>query len=109
MLHFMNVAPPDWRFQFLGSEHSVQHLNSSPSIQMYERIGKLDLTVIPSNYSVTTQEDLSIMLTDLHFVDHVLPPGAEHLLMFQSDSIICANNNKTLDDWLGYAYVGAPW
>ncbi|RAL59654.1 hypothetical protein DID88_000287 [Monilinia fructigena] len=34
---------------------------------------------------------------------------AEHLLVFQPDSILCTKAPTTLNDFLQYDYVGAPW
>ncbi|KAL8898554.1 MAG: hypothetical protein Q9192_002023 [Flavoplaca navasiana] len=35
-------------------------------------------------------------------------PPYEHLLLFQSDSILCANSPRMLEDFLEYDFVGAP-
>lgn len=53
---------------------------------------------------------ISQTLTDLSFYKDFMAP-AEWLLVFQSDSIICAASEYSLDRWVeeGYAYVGAPW
>lgn len=33
----------------------------------------------------------------------------EWVLLFQTDSILCANSQESLNDWLHYDWVGAPW
>lgn len=33
---------------------------------------------------------------------------AEHILIFQSDSMLCANAARSVDDYLEYDFVGAP-
>lgn len=108
MLHFMSVIPPDWRFRFMGSLESVADLNSSLAIRNQVEIGKLDLTYIPSNMSTAGQEMISRFLTNRWLYEQVLQP-AEWLLVFQTDSILCANSNRSLNDWLDYDWVGAPW
>jgi len=108
MLHFMSVVPPDWRFRFMGSVESVEHLNKSVAIQEQVRAGKLDLTYIPANMTTGSQEEISRFLTTLWLYEVVLQP-AEWLLIFQTDSILCANSQKNLNDYLEYHWIGAPW
>lgn len=108
MLHFISVVPPDWRFRFMGSPESVTHLNKSVAIREQVAMGKLDLTYIPANMSTAGQEYISRFLTNLWMYETVLQP-AEWLLVFQTDSILCANSRLTLDDFLEYDWVGAPW
>lgn len=104
----MSVVPPDWRFNFMGSEESVAFVNTSRTIQERVTAGKLDLTYIPSNMSTGSQEDISTFLTTLWLYEHVLAP-AEWLLVFQTDSMLCANSRQSLNNWLDYDWVGAPW
>lgn len=108
MLHFMSVVPPDWRFRFMGSIESVASINASYAIREQVRIGKLDLTYIPANMSTAGQEMISRFLTNLWLYEQVLQP-AEWLLVFQTDSILCANSKQSLNNWLDYDWVGAPW
>ncbi|KUI64988.1 hypothetical protein VM1G_00682 [Cytospora mali] len=108
MLHFMSVVPPDWRFRFMGSVESVEYINKSVAIREQAKIGKLDLTYIPSNMSVSSQEEISRFLTNQWMYETVLAP-AEWLLIFQTDSIMCANSQRNLNDFLDYDWIGAPW
>lgn len=87
MLHMISVIPQDWKAQFMGSDESLAHINSSKAIQYQVSIGKLDLTHIPSNMSVAGQEQISSFLTTLWVYDTLLKP-AEHLLVFQTDSTL---------------------
>ncbi|ORY70003.1 uncharacterized protein BCR38DRAFT_384612 [Pseudomassariella vexata] len=108
MLHFMSVVPPDWRFRFMGSTESVNFINQSMAIREQVAAGKLDLTYIPSNMSTAGQEMISRFLTTLWLYETVLQP-AEWLLVFQTDSILCANSQQTLNNYLEYDWIGAPW
>ncbi|KAF7907256.1 uncharacterized protein EAF01_004843 [Botrytis porri] len=108
MLHFMSVVPPDWRFRFMGSLESVALMNSSRAIRQHVKSGKLDLTYIPANMSTGSQEEISRFLTNLWLYETVLQP-AEWLLVFQTDSMLCANSRQSLNNWLDYDWVGAPW
>jgi len=108
LLHFAAVIPTDWRVNFMGSDASVAHVNNSIAVQNQVNIGKMDLTYIPTNMSVAGQEQISTFLTNLWVYDTLLAP-AEWLLVFQSDSMLCANSEQSLNDWLDYDWVGAPW
>ena len=108
MLHFMAVVPPDWRFRFMGSAESVAHISTSRAIRDAVTMGKLDLTLIPSNMTTGSQEEISQFLTTLWLYETVLQP-AEWLLVFQTDSMLCANSRKSLNNYLEYDWVGAPW
>ncbi len=108
MLHFISVVPPDWRFRFMGSDESVKQINQSMAIREQVAAGKLDITYIPSNMTTGSQEEISRFLTTLWLYDTVLQP-AEWLLIFQTDSILCANSKKNINDYLEYDWVGAPW
>lgn len=108
ILHFISVVPPDWRFRFMGSVESVRYLNVSMAIRSQVASGKLDLTYVPSNMSTNSQEAISRFMTNLWLYETLLAP-AEHLLVFQTDSILCANSKQNLNDYLEYDWVGAPW
>jgi hypothetical protein len=108
IMHFMSVVPNDWRFQFMGSNESVAFVNQSRAIRDAVDKGKLDLTYIPDNMTTGSQEEISRFLTTLWLYETVLQP-AEWLLVFQTDSMLCANSRQTLNSWLQYDWVGAPW
>lgn len=111
LLHMISVVPPDWRFLFLGSNESIAHINASLPVQNHERNGKLDIRLLPDNITVNGQEPTSQTFTNLWFYEEVIGGnrGVENLLVFQSDSILCANSELSLNDWLEYDWVGAPW
>ncbi|KAK0738369.1 hypothetical protein B0T18DRAFT_245491 [Schizothecium vesticola] len=107
ILHMMAVVPPDWRFLFIGTEESVAQVGRAYSTQYQQVIGKLDLMVLPEPWKIDTKELVWRTLTDSRFYDEFLP-GVEWLLKYESDSIMCANSEKSLNDWLDWSWVGAP-
>lgn len=92
----------------MGSDASISFLRSSPVLSRLESTEKLTCLPLPSNYSVSDRETVSQMFTDPHLYRHILAP-AEHLLVFQPDGIFCANAPKTLNDFLDWDWIGAPW
>ncbi|ENH75978.1 hypothetical protein FOC1_g10000961 [Fusarium oxysporum f. sp. cubense race 1] len=96
ILHMIGVVPPDWRFIFIGSQKSV----------FQQGLGKIDLMQLPQPWKIRSKEDRSRLLTDTRFYDEFLP-GVEWLLMFSSDSILCANSELSMNDWLDWTWAGA--
>ena len=105
ILHMISVVPPDWRFLFIGSPESVVVIERAYMIQRHQTNGKIDLAVLPSPWTVRQKEDVSRLLTDIRFYDEFLP-GAEWVFKYESDSILCANSERGLDDWLNWTWAG---
>jgi hypothetical protein len=122
LLHMMQVVPPDWRFVFMGSTATAQLVRDNYAASMYEAMGKLHVRSLEEGgwsagwgrpgwdeRGVMSMDEMSNrLLTNLTFFDRELA-GTEWLLVFHSDAILCANAEKSLDEWLGWDYVGAPW
>ncbi|KAL5320436.1 hypothetical protein ACEPPN_011240 [Leptodophora sp. 'Broadleaf-Isolate-01'] len=106
--HMMTIIPPEWTFKFMGSPVALAFMRASPTIARFEASGKLQFLDIPSNYSLSNRETISQMFTDPHLYRDILAP-AEHLLVWQPDSIFCANAPTTLNDFLQWDWIGAPW
>ncbi|KAF5587307.1 uncharacterized protein FSUBG_11847 [Fusarium subglutinans] len=106
ILHMIGVVPPDWRFIFVGSKKSVWTVGRAFGIQVQQGLGKIEMMQLPQPWKIRSREDRSRLLTDTRFYDEFLP-GVEWLLMFSSDSILCANSELSLNDWLDYTWAGA--
>ncbi|KAL7950897.1 hypothetical protein V8C42DRAFT_359685 [Trichoderma barbatum] len=106
ILHMMAVVPPDWRFLFIGSNESIIGISQSNSIKHQQVIGKLDLVELPLPWSIASREDVFRLLTDSRFYDEFLP-GVEWVFKYEHDSILCANSETSLDDWLEWDWTGA--
>ena len=91
--------------------HSTEnaHILETPAIQHHLNSGKISTSLIPQNaIKLTSKErDLSALLTSKTMWDPF--PDVENILFFQLDSIICSNSNRTVDDFLHYDWIGAPW
>lgn len=103
----ISVVPPDWRFVFIGTNKSVISVSRSFATQYQEANGKLDMVVMPKPWRVESKEDVYRVLTDMRFYDEILP-GVEWILKFESDSILCANSDESLNNWLDFDWAGAP-
>ena len=107
ILHMISVVPPDWRFLFIGSEESVVSVERAYATKYQQVIGKLDLMVLPPPWKIASKEHVYRTLTDLRFYDEFLP-GVEWILKYESDSIMCANSETSLNEWLQWTFVAAP-
>lgn len=92
---------------FIGTNKSVISVSRSFATQYQEANGKLDLVVLPKPWKIDSKEDVYRLLTDVRFYDEFLP-GVEWMLKFESDSIMCARSDDSVNDWLHYSWAGAP-
>ncbi|QYS98284.1 DUF5672 domain-containing protein [Trichoderma simmonsii] len=106
ILHMMAVVPPDWRFLFIGSNESIIGVSQAYSIKHQQVIGKLDLVELPLPWNISSKENVFRLLTDSRFYDEFLP-GVEWILKYEHDSILCANSEISVDDWLDWDWTGA--
>ncbi|KAI1180297.1 hypothetical protein F4777DRAFT_598211 [Nemania sp. FL0916] len=107
ILHMAAVVPADWRFVFVGTAQSVASVGRSYATRHQQAAGKLDLLVLPAPWEIDSREKVHRLLTNVRFYDEFLP-GVEWLLKYEHDSILCANAEKSLDDWLEWDWAGAP-
>lgn len=114
LLHMTQVVPPEWRFLFVATDEIIESVNTSSPVRRMVNTGKLrlqDINRFSTGWGRTLpdiNEIYSRILTNLTFYDEQLPQ-VENLLVFKSSSIICANSNKTVNDFIDYDWVGAPW
>ncbi|CAM1505254.1 Fc.00g108910.m01.CDS01 [Cosmosporella sp. VM-42] len=104
-LHMISVVPPDWLFLFIGSPESVAMVERAYMIQRHRMSGKIDLEVLSYPWTVRQKEDIFRLLTDIRFYDELLP-GVEWIFKYESDSILCANSERGLDEWLDWSWAG---
>jgi hypothetical protein len=108
--HFIATVPPAWIVKMVGTPESFSVVEKARSLQQHIASRKLELQYLPSYWPMNSSETVSQTLTNLTFYADFLAP-AEWLLMFQTDSIICAASEQSIDDWVAknYSWVGAPW
>jgi len=104
---FLNVVPQDWPFVIWCSKENYDSLRLSTFLNKDLSSGRLNLTILPDFVDVHNAEYLSRFLTKPWFYEQY-HPSAEWMLFFQSDAALCAQSEQSVDDWLGYEWVGAP-
>lgn len=105
LLHMMAVIPFEWRFIYMGSKESIARLDKSLPIKHYQKSKKLVMMEVPAEFDASTNEGMHRMLTHMRFYEKIVDP-AEWFLLFRSDTILCAQSNQTVNDWLEYDWVG---
>lgn len=103
LLHFSIVLGPDWPI-FLFTSQSIVSLSAPLKRLIDER--HITVRFLPPSVNFNNRLDVSGFLTDAWMWEQLVP--AEHVLVFQSDSILCSNSPLKVDDFLQYDFVGAP-
>ena len=102
---FMSIVPPEWPFVVWCSQDNHESLVTSTALRAHIESGKLNITLLPEELTLETSEDLSRFLTRRWFWDQFT---AEYALFFQADSVLCSASDHSVNDWLGYDWVGTP-
>lgn len=110
ILHFSLVLGPDWPVHLFTHQSTIDFYTSSDTLsapfQRSLKSGQIRLVALPETAHFDSAEHVSIFLASKWFWDQLQP--AEHVLLFQSDSIICANSQRRVEDFFKYGFVGAP-
>ncbi|KAL8728020.1 MAG: hypothetical protein Q9166_005691 [cf. Caloplaca sp. 2 TL-2023] len=106
ILHFSSVLGPEWPIKVLHTAENRDLFSISPAFQRQTSSGHITLQQLPSNVTLTDHVAVGRFFTQ-PWLWHQLAPY-KHLLLFQTDSILCANSPRTVEDFLEYDFVGAP-
>jgi Protein of unknown function (DUF5672) len=104
MMHFSSVLGPSWPIVLFTS--STATLSTSAPFQRAVSESRILIKRFPPDIKLKTSHSVSSFLTKPYFWEQLAP--AKHVLLFQADSIICANSPVKVDDFLEYDFVGAP-
>ena len=106
ILHFAAVLGPEWPIVVFTSSETINHFTSAAAFQRYTDQGRFFLKALPPTTSFNDRESVSTFLTKPWLWEQLAP--TQNILLFQADSILCANAPKTVEDFLEYDFVGAP-
>lgn len=107
IVHFLAVLPTEWPVVVWCSPINMPVLQVTPSLSRHIESGRLNLTLLPDTIDIHDRTYLSRFLTSPWFWQQF--GLAEWMLFFQSDSIICSRSQQSIEDWVGFDWVGAPW
>ncbi|KAH7389034.1 hypothetical protein BKA64DRAFT_679640 [Cadophora sp. MPI-SDFR-AT-0126] len=113
ILHYHSVLGPDWPIVFYTSqETSDLHFSPETAVNqsaIWQRaVGNraIDVRILPADVDLTQRDAVNLFLSRRWLWEQMAP--AQHVLLFQADSMICGNSYRRIEDWLKYDYVGAP-
>lgn len=105
MLHFANVLGPAWgMILFTIQDRWVEPL--SPAFQRLLANGRIGVRFLPTGTDLTSSAAVSQFLTSVWVWEQL--QAAHRILLFQSDSILCAKSEARVEDYFEYDLVGAP-
>lgn len=110
ILHFASVLGPEWPILFFTRQSTLKTLavygqGSQPFRRMVAS-GQVKLVELPSWASLFHYLGISGFLASPWFWAQF--GSAEHMLLFQADSILCANSGRRVEDFFEFDLVGAP-
>ncbi|KAJ3151303.1 hypothetical protein HDU89_002142 [Geranomyces variabilis] len=108
LLHYMATLPDDWPFMLMHSAEVTPVIQRSAAIKRYIKSKKLTLYLLPAEIKLQNSGDVSHFLTRKTTWLR-LPEATEHIFFFQLDAMICSNSDQTVDDFLRFDWIGAPW
>lgn len=111
ILHFHGVLGPDWPIVFFTTQEVIQkHLGPSHSAIWQRAVTSGAVVVIPipesKGFDLTDRVGVNLFLVDSWVWENLAP--AKHVLLFQSDSMICANSPHKIEDFFHWDFIGPP-
>jgi hypothetical protein len=106
ILHFASVLGPTWPIKIFTTPATIANLSTSAAFERKIADQSISFVHLPETETFKEHSSVSAFFSKPWFWEQLAP--AERVLMFQSDSIICANSRRTVDDFLEYDFIGAP-
>ncbi|KAL8735241.1 MAG: hypothetical protein Q9181_002895 [Wetmoreana brouardii] len=106
ILAFSSVLGQGWPIRIFHGPQNVRLLETSIPMKRMIESGHVTLQRLPENFEFTDLESHSAFLTTPSFWKQLAP--AEHVLMLHTDSILCANSRRKVEDFLDFDFVAAP-
>ena len=106
ILHFSSVLGPSWPILIYTSAESVGLFAASAALTRYLHSGQIQVRILPQTVLFTNSDSVNAFMTKKWLWESLEP--AENILLFQSDSMLCANAARSVDDYFEYDFVGAP-
>ncbi|KAK4231215.1 hypothetical protein QBC38DRAFT_467170 [Podospora fimiseda] len=106
LMHFSAVLGPHWNLTLYTSAESwTEHPKSAPFLRLLAS-GQLSVRYLPDDVHFTNSASVSKFLAEPWLWEDLA--DSHRILMFQLDSIICANSDFSVDDFLKWDFIGAP-
>src|SRR5207244_4220455 len=80
--------------------------STSHALMRYVKAGRIVVRSLADGVYFPSWDSVSEFLTEKWMWENLAP--AEHILIFQGDSIICANSVRSVEDFFEWDLIGAP-
>ncbi|KAN0102641.1 hypothetical protein V8E51_010954 [Hyaloscypha variabilis] len=108
ILHFHAVLGPEWPVIFYTSPETRTQTESPQGSAIWHRAvkaGRIQVRTIPAEFNLSSRNGVNLYLSRPWLWEQLAP--AQHVLIFQADSILCANAHKTVDDFFEWDWIAA--
>ncbi|PQE07194.1 hypothetical protein CJF31_00004862 [Rutstroemia sp. NJR-2017a BVV2] len=106
ILHFSAVLGPTWPVIIYTPAENFGSFSTSAALLRHQRSGRIIVRPLAEGVYFWNWNSVSAFLTTRWLWDDLAP--AEHILMFQSDSMLCANAARSVEEFFEYDFIGAP-
>ncbi|KAI8589010.1 hypothetical protein BDZ88DRAFT_420005 [Geranomyces variabilis] len=106
ILHFSGVLGPNWPIHVFKGPDNTALFHSSAAVRRLMASGGIVLHDLPTGTAIKTHDDVTALFTSKWLYQSLAP--AQHVLFFQTDSILCANSEHRVEDFLKFPLIGAP-
>ncbi|PQE05039.1 hypothetical protein CJF30_00004838 [Rutstroemia sp. NJR-2017a BBW] len=106
ILHFSAVLGPTWPIIIYTPAENFGSFSTSAALLRHQRSGRITIRPLAEGVYFWDWNSVSAFLTTRWLWDDLAP--AEHILMFQSDSMLCANAARSVEEFFEYDFIGAP-
>ncbi|CAG8980980.1 hypothetical protein HYALB_00011089 [Hymenoscyphus albidus] len=105
-LHFSSVLGPEWPIHIFTSAETQHLFTDSEPFQREVAVGRFIVRLLPEEEKLSSRASVSAFFTKPWLWEQLAP--AEHILLFQADSILCSKAPLKVEGFLEYDFVGAP-
>jgi hypothetical protein len=106
ILHFSAVLGPDWPVVIYTSAENFGSFSTSKALARHQKSGRIVIRPLAEGLYFPNWDSVTSFLTTTWLWNQLAP--AEHILIFQADSILCANAPRSVEDFFQWDYIGAP-
>lgn len=110
LANFAGNLGTDWPIAVLHNDALTEFVSNTKLVNRLVHDGRLHTMSLERNgfntLSSSSTDDYSRLLTSPAFWRFL---NADHVLIFQTDSVLCSLSPWSVHDFLQYDYVGAPW
>jgi hypothetical protein len=106
ILHFATVLGPSWPIVIFTNSENFGTFTTSHALLRYQQAGRVHIRPLEEGTYFPSWNSVSWFMTK-KWIWQALAP-AEHILVFQSDAILCSNSPRSVEDFFEYDLIGAP-